>query len=469
MKQVKLILKFVDFYIRFFLYGIINKIAYNKQSISEKSILLIRLDAIGDYILFRNFIEIIKKNEKYKDYKITLLGNEVWKEIAQKLDSEFIDDFIWLNRRKFNKNLIYRYRKLKEIIKKGYEIVVNPTYSREFYYSDIIVKVLTAKEKIGSEGSLLAVALGITNIFVIPNANYFGRFLPYLKEICENYHGIYHLDMDGGLGLKPSSFVFKFGENFSKTNVFTHIRYNFGDNATHLQYLRMLASKHPEIAFFHFTKKDYINDLKFYVSGLSNLFVLDLFYCPEFSLDVWKNADQFWFKHSKRLNFVEFYIDFFDKLSAKIGLENPIKHKEDFIFDGGLFLDRAKDFPDYDWFIMNSLPLSNQFKSGIAELDEFCVKLSKRFSVITTRKIRDIPCTTDYGMSMPDIAAQSINCGFHLMISTGPSWFVLNTINCERSKGIFLLLDHEEVIFSENMKVFRSVKEFEAFFINSKF
>lgn len=55
------------------------------------------------------------------------------------------------------------------------------------------------------------------------------------------------------------------------------------------------------------------------------------------------------------------------------------------------------------------------------------------------------------------------------MISTGPSWYVLNNINCKRSKGIFLLLDNEEVIFSDNMKVFRSVKEFEEFFINSKF
>ena len=154
MKQLKSILKFINFYIRFFLYGIINKLAYNERYIYEKSILLIRLDAIGDYILFRNFIEIIRKSDKYKYCKITLLGNEVWKEIAEKLDGEFIDNFIWLNRKKFNKNPIYRYQKLKEIVKNGYEIVINPTYSREFYYGDSIAKVLTAKYKIGSKGDL---------------------------------------------------------------------------------------------------------------------------------------------------------------------------------------------------------------------------------------------------------------------------------------------------------------------------
>lgn len=260
-------------------------------------------------------------------------------------------------------------------------------------------------------------------------------------------------------------FILKFRKTFFKQkNIFTHIRWNFGDNAIHIHYLKIIAYKHPEITFFHFVKKSYINDLKFYVNGLNNIIILDLFYCPVFSLDVWKNADQFWFKHFKKSDFVEFYIDFFDNFSAKIGLENPIKNKKDFIFSGKLFINKSKKFSNYDWFIVNSMPLSGQFKSGIVELDDFCVKLSKRFSIITTRKIQDIPCTTDYNMSMCDIAAQSIKCKIHLMISTGPSWFVLNTINCNKSKGIFLLLDHEEVIFSDNMKVMRSVKEFETYY-----
>lgn len=116
--------------------------------------LLIRLDAIGDYILFRNFIEIIKNSEKYKDYKITLVGNSVWKDIAENLDSQYIDNFFWLDKSRFNKNLFYRYKKLKEITANAYDVVLSPVYSRDFFYTDTIVKIVHANEKLGSIGDL---------------------------------------------------------------------------------------------------------------------------------------------------------------------------------------------------------------------------------------------------------------------------------------------------------------------------
>jgi ADP-heptose:LPS heptosyltransferase len=122
--------------------------------ITPKSLLLIRLDAIGDYILFRNYIEVLKKSEKYKEYKITLLGNSAWKSLSEELDSEFVDEFIWLDRNKFNKDFAYRYQKLKEIVSNGYEVVLSPVYSRDFFYADAIVKLLHADEKIGNIGDM---------------------------------------------------------------------------------------------------------------------------------------------------------------------------------------------------------------------------------------------------------------------------------------------------------------------------
>ncbi|MGC8735038.1 MAG: glycosyltransferase family 9 protein, partial [bacterium] len=128
-------------------------ISKKKPSQFNKNILLVRLDAIGDYILFRNFIEVLKNSEKYKGYKITLVGNIAWKEIAEFLDKNFVEEFIWVDVKKFLESTIYRFKVLKEISKKTYKVVIHPTYSRTFD-ADAIVRIANAEEKIGSIGDL---------------------------------------------------------------------------------------------------------------------------------------------------------------------------------------------------------------------------------------------------------------------------------------------------------------------------
>ena len=135
------------------IYFIIDLLVKSNKNIEQKSLLLIRLDGIGDCILFRDFIKILKKSEKYKNYSITLLGNPIWKNLIEVSDNKFIDKFIWLERSKFSKNLFYRYKKLQEIASQGYEVIISPTFSRAFFYEDNIVKLVCAKEKIGSKGN----------------------------------------------------------------------------------------------------------------------------------------------------------------------------------------------------------------------------------------------------------------------------------------------------------------------------
>src|SRR5208337_3443635 len=42
-------------------------------------VLLVRLDAIGDYVLFRNFIESCRQSRRFRGLKLDLLGNVRWK------------------------------------------------------------------------------------------------------------------------------------------------------------------------------------------------------------------------------------------------------------------------------------------------------------------------------------------------------------------------------------------------------
>lgn len=139
--------------LNYFVYLIIDLFLPLGQNTNSNTLLIIRLDAIGDYLLFRNFLSVIRASRKYKDYEITLCGNIVWKDLSETLDRNLIDEFIWLDRGKFYKDISYKFNFLKKIRSKGFEIVISATYSREILYDDLIVNSSRAKRKIGSEGS----------------------------------------------------------------------------------------------------------------------------------------------------------------------------------------------------------------------------------------------------------------------------------------------------------------------------
>jgi ADP-heptose:LPS heptosyltransferase len=125
-----------------------------RNEIKSRTLLLIRLDSIGDYVLFRNFLEIIKGSDKFGGYNITLCGNIIWRDLAQALDKEYVDNFLWIDRKKFYSDFGYKFRILQEVYNAGYETVIDTTYSREILFGDAVVRASNSKIKIGSTGSL---------------------------------------------------------------------------------------------------------------------------------------------------------------------------------------------------------------------------------------------------------------------------------------------------------------------------
>lgn len=60
-----------------------------------KRVLIVRLDAIGDYILWRNCLRFLRKSEKYRNVHLTVLGNPAWRGIAEAFDADCADEWIW--------------------------------------------------------------------------------------------------------------------------------------------------------------------------------------------------------------------------------------------------------------------------------------------------------------------------------------------------------------------------------------
>jgi ADP-heptose:LPS heptosyltransferase len=123
----------------------------------KKRLLIIKTDAIGDYILFRNFIELTKLSDTYKDYKIDVLGNVLWRDIALKYDKAYVDEFIFIKA-----NLLYDapLQTLKlgwQLFTNNYEVTLQPTYTRTFI-NDGLAGLTAANQIIGFEGDNESIA-----------------------------------------------------------------------------------------------------------------------------------------------------------------------------------------------------------------------------------------------------------------------------------------------------------------------
>lgn len=138
---------------------------------NKNTLLLIRLDSIGDYVLFRNFIATLKQG-KYKNYTITLCGNAWWKELSEVLDKDTVNEFIWIDYAKMN-DAGYRYSVEKNIYEKKYEVVLHPVYSRD-RIGDRLVIHSGAAEKIGYDGDTVNISAEEKKT----NDAYFSKLIP---------------------------------------------------------------------------------------------------------------------------------------------------------------------------------------------------------------------------------------------------------------------------------------------------
>jgi ADP-heptose:LPS heptosyltransferase len=116
--------------------------------------MIVKVDEIGDYILFRNYLKILRNSIKYRDKKILLCGNIAWKNIFDNLDSEFVDECIWLNKTKFKSNYLFRRKFLQRIAQLKIDTAINCSYSRNFYLDDTIIKTINANFKVGFKTDL---------------------------------------------------------------------------------------------------------------------------------------------------------------------------------------------------------------------------------------------------------------------------------------------------------------------------
>ena len=132
------------------IYNLVGWLArLRRLNIHSGKVLIVRVDEIGDYMLWRPMIPELCKASRFNGMQFTLCGNSSWRSLYEQLDADTFDKTIWLDKTRFKQDLFYRYRFLKQIRKEGFGWVINPTYSRDKRNDDAIVKAAAANENFG--------------------------------------------------------------------------------------------------------------------------------------------------------------------------------------------------------------------------------------------------------------------------------------------------------------------------------
>ena len=130
---------------------------FSKYRTPAKRILIIKTDAIGDYILFRNFIETVKQSAIYADHEIDLVANTMCKDIVVNYDAQFVKEYYFVR-----PDDLY-YSPLKTLVlgwklfKKNYQTVLQPTYTRTLII-DGLAGLAAAKQTIGFDSDTERIA-----------------------------------------------------------------------------------------------------------------------------------------------------------------------------------------------------------------------------------------------------------------------------------------------------------------------
>ena len=133
-------------------YAIISRCALiggHQQKSSH--VLIVRVDEIGDYILWRPSLRMILQSELVKQRRVTLIANSAWKSLYSALDSDLDIHVVWVDKGSFKSNPLYRYRLLRYVRQKNFEISINPTFSRDPRFDDAIVSAASSTTTYGFE------------------------------------------------------------------------------------------------------------------------------------------------------------------------------------------------------------------------------------------------------------------------------------------------------------------------------
>lgn len=220
---------------------------------------------------------------------------------------------------------------------------------------------------------------------------------------------------------------------------------NFGDNLEHLNFLRKVVAKTPDLQVFQYSKPEVLPQLYEVVEDLPQIVLKHVDERPGDAINSWLSSDGFFHSFPGRNSeHVKFMLGWFDHLAKKAGLENPILTVEDLLFDYPALLKPVPVPEPFDVLVINSPPCSGQYRGwNPGEWMQLARDLAQKNKVITTEKVDGLPCTRDFNLSLTGIGSLSRDVKNIIGVATGPIWPTLNIWNHNRLNLRVMFVDNE--------------------------
>ncbi len=285
------------------------------------------------------------------------------------------------------------------------------------------------------------------------------------KSIKENIYDIYpQFDLDIYKNYNPDlnflneeDYFIHFnnhGKNenriYSKNIFYIYNKYHLGDNIFNMIFFNKILPylKENNYKVYYYCLEQYFKQVEEFIEDKNYIILKKIDLNNIIGLEAWINNENLIKKYDlqNKIGFDRYYMYFFNILCKHMKIPyyiHDLKYKdEDLLFRREKIINEFKDLNNLNILIINSEPLSGQYKYNKQDWYKFINFLSSKYNIITTLKIDNLLCTMDYNLSCKDIAALTTKIDYIIAINTGPFVGCYNEYTLQHVKKIYIFVDN---------------------------
>jgi len=203
---------------------------------------------------------------------------------------------------------------------------------------------------------------------------------------------------------------------------------------------------------YYYIRSEHIEQIKDF-KPIKGMQIIDIHNKPPNSIELW-NCDDYIFEPNGKKNINskiysglsqnKYYLNYFNIKLKNLHIPvtiNRFCYEDEDLFNR--YENLHEKYKNIDILIINSEPLSKQFKYNEKNWNIGINFLSKKYKIVTTKKVSEnILCTRDDNLKIKDIGAISIKVKVVIAINTGPIVVLYNKYTLMNVKKFYIFADN---------------------------